>query len=94
MVWALALLVALMIPLAAVILDSPLARAFVERRLGGGELPADAKELAKKVGVLEAELEEVRGEMKQLREAQQFVQHLLENPAARREAPQLPKPQP
>jgi hypothetical protein len=94
MVWALALLVALMIPLAAVVLDSPLARAFVERRFGGAEIPADAKELAKRLGVLEAELEEVRGELKQLRESQQFVQHLLENPADRREAPQLPKPTP
>ena len=93
MIWALVVLVALMIPLSAVILDSPVVRAWAERHrhLGDAALPAD-KELVQKVDTLETELENVNRELVQLKESQQFLQRLLEDPAARQAAARIPKP--
>jgi hypothetical protein len=92
-IW-LVILVALGIPLAAVILDSPVVRHWAEgRRLGGGssgDAPSD--DLAKKVETLEHELEAVTREVTQLRESQQFLQRLLEDPAVRQDPARLPKP--
>ena len=92
MIW-LTILVALSIPLAAVILDSPVVRSWAERRRHGGDAPpSDATDLAKKVETLEIELEAMSREVAQLRESQQFLQRLLEDPAARQDAAKLPKP--
>jgi hypothetical protein len=92
MVW-LVIFVALMIPLTAVVLDSPVVRAWVDRRHGvDGEVRPDVKELAQKVGVLEAELEALGRQLAQLQEEQQFLQRLIEDPTHRREEPRpLPK---
>jgi hypothetical protein len=90
MVW-LVIVIALAIPLAAVILDSPVVRAWVDRRVGPGDVPADFKELAKRVGVLEAELETLNRQLEQLREEHQFTQRLLEDPS-RAPPKTLPKP--
>lgn len=84
---------ALMIPLTAIVLDSPVVRAWVERMHGtpleGG---ADVKELAKKVGILETEVETVTRQLAQLQEEHQFMQRLLEDPAQRAAAQKsLPK---
>jgi len=94
MVW-LVIFVALMIPLTAVVLDSPVVRSFVDRRHGTGSDAPDhgIKELAEKVGLLEAELEEVNRQVAQLQEEQQFLQRLIADPAGRQAAPKsLPKP--
>ncbi len=93
MIWALVVLVALMIPLSAVILDSPVVRSWAERHRHQGDaaLPAD-KELVQKVDTLENELEAVNRELAQLKESQQFLQRLLEDPAARQAAARIPKP--
>jgi hypothetical protein len=90
MVW-LVIVIALAIPLAAVILDSPVVRAWVDRRVGGGEVPADMKELAKRVGVLESELETMTRQVEQLRDEHQFVQRLLEDPNREPTPKSLPK---
>jgi len=84
---------ALMIPLTAIVLDSPVVRAWVERMQGGKiEEGADLKELSKKVGVLEAELETVTRQLAQIQEEHQYMQRLLEDPAHRAAAPKsLPK---
>ena len=94
MIWALVVLVALMIPLSAVVLDSPVVRAWAERRRHGVDpaVSADARELAQKVDTLENELEAVNRELVQLKESQQFLQRLLEDPAARQAAARIPKP--
>ena len=94
MIWALVVLVALMIPLSAVVLDSPVVRAWAERRRHGVDpaSDADAKALAQKVDTLENELEVVNRELGQLKESQQFLQRLLEDPAARQAAARIPKP--
>lgn len=93
MVW-LVILAALMIPLTAVVLDSPVLRAWADRRHGiGGEMPGDVKDLVKKVAVLETELDAVGRQVAQLQESQQFLQRLLEDPAHKQGVPprQLPK---
>lgn len=84
---------ALMIPLTAIILDSPVVRAWVERMHGGQiEGSADVKELAKKVGILEADVETVTRQLAQLQEEHQFMQRLLEDPTRRAAAQKsLPK---
>jgi hypothetical protein len=93
MLWAVVILVALMIPLTAIVLDSPVVRAWVER-MHGGELEgtADVKELSKKVGIIEAELETVTRQLAQIQEEHQYMQRLLEDPAQRAAAPKsLPR---
>jgi len=93
MVW-LVILIALMIPLTAVVLDSPVVRAWVDRRGGGGgDVPADVKELASRVGLLETELETMTKQLGQLQEEHQFMQRLLENPDRAAEQKSLPKPE-
>jgi hypothetical protein len=90
-IWALVVLVALSIPLTAIILDSPVVRAWAERRHPQGNALPD-KELVQKVETLENELEAVNRELAQLKEGQQFIQRLLEDPAARQAAARIPKP--
>ena len=91
MLW-LVILVALAIPLAAVILDSPVVRSLAARRVEEqGQPGGDVKVLSQKVETLETELEVVNKEIAQLKESQQFLQQMLENPAAKEPA-KLPKP--
>jgi uncharacterized protein YlxW (UPF0749 family) len=95
-IW-LTILVALCIPLAAVILDSPVVRSWADRRrglTGDGAVPEDVKLLVKKVETLENEVETMTHQVAQLQESQQFLQRLLEDPAARQAAARLPKPNP
>jgi hypothetical protein len=84
---------ALLIPLSAIVLDSPVVRAWVERMQGGKlEEGADLKELSKKVGILETEIETVNRQLAQIQEEHQYMQRLLEDPAHRAAAPKsLPK---
>jgi hypothetical protein len=77
------LIVALMIPIAAILLDSPLGRS-IARRLEGGT-PADGRavgvrELERRVEVLETDLEDLNRSITGMREELQFVQRLLEDP--------------
>jgi uncharacterized coiled-coil protein SlyX len=84
---------ALMIPLTAIVLDSPVVRAWVERMQGGKvEDGADLKELSKKVDTLETELETMGRQLAQIQEEHQYMQRLLEDPAHRSPPPKsLPK---
>jgi len=84
---------ALMIPLTAIVLDSPVVRAWVERMQGGKlEGGADLKELTKKVSVLETEMETLTRQLTQIQEEHQYMQRLLDDPAHRAAAPKsLPK---
>jgi hypothetical protein len=95
MLWAVVILVALMIPLTAIVLDSPVVRAWVERIHGGsldGPASGDIKELAKKVGILESEVDTITRQLGQIQEEHQYMQRLLEDPAQRAAAPKsLPK---
>lgn len=99
MIWVVITLFALAIPLAAVVLDSPVMRAWAGRRHGevgdGAPDTAGIRRLEEKVSALETELEAAHRDIAQLKESQQFFQRLLEDPAARQAAAkQLPKPNP
>ncbi len=79
---AIIVILALMIPLIAVILDSQLGRALAGR-LERGQ-PADESLLAPRLQALEGEVERLTKEIEQLQEQGEFLSRLLENktPAA------------
>jgi len=82
-VFVIVLIVALMIPITAILLDSPLGRS-IARRLEG-EAPGDGRavgvrELERRVEVLETDLEDLNRSISGMREELQFVQRLLEDP--------------
>jgi TolA-binding protein len=82
--WVLAviLIVALLIPVAAILVDSPLGKS-VARRMEGGGRPDGAPELRdvqRKVELLETELEDLNRSVAGMREELQFMQRLLEDP--------------
>ena len=81
------LLAALMIPVAAILADSPIGRA-LGRRLEGPEATAPGlADLAKKVELLETEVSDLSRSVDALRDENQFLQKLLEESSNR---PSLP----
>ncbi|MEO8450218.1 MAG: hypothetical protein ABI647_10535 [Gemmatimonadota bacterium] len=81
------LLVALMIPVVAILVDSPIGRA-LGRRLEGPEAGAPGlADLAKKVELLEGDVSDLSRSVDALREENQFLQKLLEDGSSR---PSLP----
>ena len=90
MILSLILVVALMIPIIAILVDSPLGRS-IARRLegrgdegsggggsrGGGE---SLRDLQHKVDALESDVEELNRSLSATREELQFLQRLLEKP--------------
>jgi uncharacterized protein YlxW (UPF0749 family) len=94
MIWAigfLILLVALLIPILAIVLDSPAMRQMFERR--GGATSRELQELAEKVRLLEDQVEDLSRALESLREETEFLQRLLENPEQRPAQRSLPTPQ-
>lgn len=75
------LFVALMIPILAIVLDSPALRNMFERR--GGPTARELQDLTTKLATLEDEVEELDRSVQLLREETQFLQRLLENPEQR-----------
>jgi hypothetical protein len=91
MIWVigfLILIVALLIPILAIVMDSPALRGAVERRLGSSQL----KELNDKIAVLEDEVDELGRAVQTLREETQFIQRLLEEGEPRPKPSSLPSP--
>lgn len=79
----LALLVALCIPIIAIIMDSPFARALagrLEHEQAGRTLPAGSAmdELQRRLDALEGEVELLQATVTRLGEENQFLQQLLE----------------
>ena len=73
--------VALMIPIVAILIDSPVGRALGRRLEGSGDGPvANVQQLQKKVEVLETDVEDLTRQLTGLRDEVQFVQRLLEDP--------------
>jgi uncharacterized SAM-binding protein YcdF (DUF218 family) len=87
---ALILLVALLIPIIGIVVDSPIGRALARRLEGPQQTPPALSELAKKVELLEAEVDDLMRSVQSLQEENNFLQRLLEDPAQR--SP-LPPPQ-
>jgi hypothetical protein len=81
--WLLAviLLVALMIPIAAILADSPLGRSIARRMEGRGEAADGAVQLLeRRIAVLESDLEDLSRSIVGMRDELQFMQRLLEDP--------------
>ena len=82
------LLVALMIPISAILLDSPLGRSFARRLEGGdgaaGETGGGVRQLERRVDALETDLQELNRSITGMREELQFVQRLLEDPGKKK----------
>ena len=72
--------VALMIPIVAILVDSPLGRSIARRLEGGGAVGGDVQSLQRKVDLLEGEVEELHRSVLGMKDELQFVQRLLEKP--------------
>ena len=86
------LLVALMIPIVGIVIDSPIGRALARRLEGPEQAPPGVAELARRVEILESELEDVQRALKAVEEENQFLQRLLEDQPGRSSLPP-PSPQ-
>ncbi len=84
---ALILLVALLIPIMGIIVDSPIGRALARRLEGPQASPPAVAELAKKVELLEADVDDLMRSVQALQDENAFLQRLLEDPSQR---PNLP----
>ncbi len=83
------LLVALLIPIIGIVIDSPIGRAIARRLEGPDAIPQDMQDLGKKVDLLELEVDDLNRAVDQLKEENAFIQRLLENPS---DKPTLPPP--
>lgn len=77
---ALILLVALLIPIMGIVVDSPIGRALARRLEGPQATPPALAELAKKVDLLEAEVDDLMRSVQGLQDENAFLQRLLEGP--------------
>lgn len=86
-----ALLVALCIPIVAILLDSPVGRALAKRLehrpVPATDDPAAVAELERRLHLLEGDVEILQHTVTQLREESQFLQSLLEETRGRQMLP-------
>lgn len=82
------LLVALLIPIMGIVIDSPIGRA-LGRRIEGPEpqVAQPVADLQRRLEALEGEVEELNGHVRQLQEENQFFQKLLEEQPRRQLPP-------
>lgn len=72
---------ALMVVLAAILVDSPLGRSWARRLEGPGSVTStELQDIQRKVDLLEGEIDELRRALGGMREEVQFVNRLLEAP--------------
>jgi hypothetical protein len=87
---ALILLLALLIPIMGIVVDSPIGRALARRLEGPSEVPPGLDDLAKKVDLLEAEVDDLNRSVQALQDENAFLQRLLADPSARTTLPRPP----
>ena len=76
---ALILLVALLIPIMGILIDSPIGRALARRLEGPDQTPPVIADLARKVDLLESEVDDLSRAVQNLQEENQFLQRLIED---------------
>ena len=86
---ALILLVALLIPIMGIVVDSPIGRALARRLEGPQVTPPALTDLAKRLELLEAEVDDLMRSVQALQDENAFLQRLLEDQPQR---PTLPPP--
>jgi uncharacterized SAM-binding protein YcdF (DUF218 family) len=89
---ALILLVALLIPIIGIVVDSPIGRALARRLEGPQQIPPALTDLAKKVELLEAEVDDLARSIQMLQDENAFLQRLLEEPSQRATLPPPQRP--
>ena len=89
---ALILLVALLIPIMGIVVDSPIGRALARRLEGPQASPPAVAELAKKVELLEADVDDLMRSVQVLQDENAFLQRLLEDPSQRPTLPPTKNP--
>ena len=75
---------ALMIPITAILLDSPLGRSMAHRLEGRSDGAGNVRELERRVEALETDIADLTRSVTGMREEIQFVQRLLEDPKKKR----------
>ena len=88
---ALFLLVALLIPILGIVVDSPIGRALARRLEGPQQTPPDVLALAKRVDLLEAEVDDLTRGLQALQDENAFLQRLLADPSSRSTLPPPPR---
>jgi uncharacterized SAM-binding protein YcdF (DUF218 family) len=81
------LLVALLIPIVGIIIDSPIGRALARRLEGPEATPPQLAEVAREVELLRGEVEDLQRSVQTLQEENQFLQRLLEDHPGRSSLP-------
>jgi peptidoglycan hydrolase CwlO-like protein len=84
---ALILIIALLIPIMGIVVDSPIGRALAKRLEGPQSIPPALQDLAKKVDLLEAEVDDLNRSVQTLQDENAFLQRLLEVPPHRSTLP-------
>jgi len=87
---ALFLALALLVPSLAIVVDSPIGRALARRLEGPQETPPDVATLAKRVELLEAEVDDLNRTVQTLQDETTFLQRLLADPSSRSTLPPPP----
>ena len=82
-VLALLLLVALLIPIIGIMVDSPIGRALARRLEGPEQTPAGLGDLSKRIELLESEVDDLMRSVQTLQDENAFLQRLLEDPSQR-----------
>lgn len=86
------LLIALLIPIMGLIIDSPIGKA-IARRLEGPEVaPPNLADLAREVELLRGEVDDLQRNVQSLQEENQFLQRLLEEKPGSSALPPYKKP--
>jgi hypothetical protein len=87
---ALILIVALLIPIMGIVVDSPIGRAIARRLEGPQAAPPGLAELAKKIELLEADVDDLTRSVQTLQDENAFLQRLLADPSHRSTLPPPP----
>ena len=85
------LLVALLIPIVGIVIDSPIGRALARRLEGPEQVSPSLADLAKKVELLESDVDDLHRTVQTLQEENAFYQRLLEEGPSRPPLPPPPK---
>ena len=89
-VLALLLLVALLIPIIGIMVDSPIGRALARRLEGPEQTPSEHGDQSKRIELLESEVDDLMRSVQTLQDENAFLHRLLEDPSQR---VTLPPPQ-
>ena len=76
------LFVALLIPILAIVVDSPIGRALARRLEGPAAAPPEVAALAKRVELLEAEVDDLNRGIQTLQDENAFLQRLRADPSS------------